>query len=211
MRERVSAGLFPVFLKLEGRVCVVIGGGGIGARKAEELVAAGARVRAVSPTFHPLWDTILAERHVRPFAPGDCQGAALVFAATGVPEVDVAIEADARAWGVWLNVVDVPDRCDFYSGAAVRRGPLTVAISTSGASPALARKVRERIEAVLPEPIGVLALALGEARPQLLMRYPDITARAQVLGAFVSDALLRLDRFACIEDARAAVHEALLS
>lgn len=207
----MNAALFPVFLKLQDRLCVVVGGGPIGAHKAKELLAAGARVRTVSPAFDAAWDELGVERHVRAFTAGDCAGAALVFAATGEPDVDAAIALDARAHGAWLNVVDVPERCDFYSGSTVRRGPLVVVIGTGGASPALARKVRERIDAVLPEALGVLATALGEARAQLLMRYPELATRAKVLDAFVTEAFTRLPELARLDDARAAVRTRLLS
>lgn len=186
--------VYPLFLKLEGAPCLVVGGGPIGARKAEELLAAGARVTLVSPVTADDWSALLSRVHheARVFAAGDARGMRIVFACTGIALVDDAVAADGRAHGALVNAADRNVSCDFYTGAVVRRGPLQVVVGTGGASPALARKLRQRLEEDLPSGVGELARVLGEARPRLLARYPAFSERAQRLDTFVSAALARI-------------------
>jgi siroheme synthase-like protein len=188
--------LYPLFLKVEGMRAVVVGGGAVGCHKAVELAAAGARVVVISPRFAAEVPAAL-ERVERPFAAGDTRGARLVIAATGDRAVDDAVAAEARENGALVNVVDRSEVCDFYSGAVVRRGPLQILIGTSGASPALARKVRQRLEQLLPPSLGVLADVLGRARPRLLAALPSFSARAEALDRFVERAW---DRFVRADD-----------
>jgi siroheme synthase-like protein len=182
--------MYPLFLKLEGRRVLVVGAGAVGAHKARELAAAGAHVVVVATHVRAELPAGV-EVHARAFAAGDAKGAAVVIAATGDVVVDDAVAADARAHGALVNVVDRPAACDFYCGAVVTRGPVTVLVGTSGASPVLARKVRDRIEQMLPEALGVLADALGAARPRLLARFPVFAERARVLDSFVDRAWFR--------------------
>lgn len=212
--------LLPMFLKVAGKRAVVVGAGPIGLHKAADLAAAGACVTVIALSFSD--DVALGgqlasiERVQRAFAPGDTKGAFVVFAATGVVDVDDAVSADARDHGALVNVVDRADASDFYSGAVVRRGPLTVVVGTSGASPALARKVRERIEQLLPPTLGVLAEVLGEARPKLLARFPNFGERARVLDTFVERAWFRFvtgptppQSFASGDDVRSQIARAV--
>ncbi|TVR03373.1 MAG: bifunctional precorrin-2 dehydrogenase/sirohydrochlorin ferrochelatase [Deltaproteobacteria bacterium] len=196
--------LHPVFLKLEGVPCTVVGGGAIALQKARELAEAGADLTVISPQlhdgFHELGETF---RWVeRRWQPGDLDGARLVISATNDPEADALIHAEAHDVRALVNVVDVIDRCDFYAGSVVRRGPILIAISTSGASPSIAIALRRRIDALLTDGHGQLAQALGDARPALLSRFPDYGARARRLGAFVRD---MLDQTASTGQAAAAV------
>ncbi len=164
-------GLFPLFVDLEGRPCVVLGGGAIALRKVEGLLAAGAVVTVVSPALAAGLAALAAEGRVahvaRAYAEGDLAGAALAFAATDDGAVNAAGAREGRARGVWVNAADDPAHCDAILPAVVRRGALTVAVSTGGASPALARAVRERIEAALPDAYGALAEAAADARRDL--------------------------------------------
>src|SRR5689334_15714727 len=129
--------LHPVFLKLEGKRVVVVGGGAVGLHKAQELATTGAALVVISKSFSAEVPAG-AQRIEREFIAGDTAGAFLVFAATGDASVDDAVAVDARAHGALVNAVDRAEISDFYSGAVVRRGPLTVVVGTSGASPALA-------------------------------------------------------------------------
>lgn len=187
--------LVPIFVKLQQRRCVVVGGGPIAAQKARSLVEAGAMVVVVSPALDPeAWAGLASQvEHVaRPFARGDCAGAALVISATADDAVDATVVDDARAAGTLVNTVDVPHRCDFYFGSVVRRGPVTVAISSSGASPSVAVALRKRVEQTLHADIGLLTEILGERRAGLLEAFPDFTARATKLNGAVEQALARL-------------------
>jgi len=191
--------LFPLFVELAGRPCVVLGGGEVAERKVEGLLAAGAAVTVVSPALTPA----LAEHarrgritHVRGgYAPGDLAGATLAFAAIDDGAINATVAAEGRARGVWVNAADDPANCDVILPALVRRGPVTVAVGTGGASPALARAVRERIELALPEAYGVLAEIAGDVRRELrgAGRRPSAEAWQQALGEGLA-ALLDGDR-----------------
>lgn len=185
--------LYPLFLKVDGRRTVVVGGGPIGAQKAGELLAAGASVTAISPVFAPAWDALGAEfpqtlnRIQRKFSSGDLVGASLAFSATNDPAADAQVWEEGKAQGVWVNVVDVPERCDFYAGSVIRRGALQILIGTAGASPSLAIAVRQRIESALPRAVSELADVLWEARPELKRAFPDFRQRAEFLNRRVGD------------------------
>jgi precorrin-2 dehydrogenase/sirohydrochlorin ferrochelatase len=136
---------YPILLNLEGRLCVVVGGGPVGMRKVRGLRAAGARVRLIDPE-PPVGEELPdLEVAARPYRNGDLQGAALVFAASGNREVNAAVAADARRAGIPVNVADAPQEGDFGLPALLRRGALTVAVSTAGRSPALAAVIRDRL------------------------------------------------------------------
>ena len=163
--------LFPLFVELEGRPCVVLGGGAVAERKVESLLAAGAVVTVVSPALSPALAPLAAAGRIahvaRSYAEGDLAGAALAFAATDDGGVNAAVALEGRARGVWVNAADDPAHCDAILPAVVRRGAVTVAVSTGGASPALARAVRQRIEAALPDAYGPLAEVAADARREL--------------------------------------------
>jgi len=135
--------LFPLFVELEGRPCVVLGGGAVAERKVEGLLAAGAVVTVVSPALSPALATLASAGRIahvaRSYTHGDLRGAALAFAATDDGGVNAAVALEGRARGVWVNAADDPAHCDAILPAVVRRGAVTVAVSTGGASPALAR------------------------------------------------------------------------
>jgi precorrin-2 dehydrogenase / sirohydrochlorin ferrochelatase len=156
---------YPVFLDLHDVPVLVVGGGRIGARKAEGLAAAGARVRLVAAEVSEHVDaSILDGLRARPFDPSDLDGVRLVVTATGDEEVDAAISAQARARGIWTNAADQPVDCEFILPAIARRGRVTVAVSTDGASPALARELRNVIDEFLTDEIGALAETLAAER-----------------------------------------------
>jgi precorrin-2 dehydrogenase / sirohydrochlorin ferrochelatase len=156
---------YPVFLDLHDVPVLVVGGGRIGARKAEGLAAAGARVRLVASAVSEHVDaSIIDDVRARAFDPSDLDGVRLVVTATGDEQVDAAISAQARARGVWTNAADQPVDCEFILPAIARRGRVTVAVSTDGASPALARELRNVIDEFLTEEIGVLAETLADER-----------------------------------------------
>lgn len=155
---------YPVFLDLRGRLCVVAGGGRIARDKVLGLVEAGARVRVIAPRVEAMPEGV--EIIQRPFDPAELAGAALAVAATDDPAVNQAVARAAGERGIPVNVVDDPEACTFLVPAVVRRGRVRVAISTGGASPLLARRLRERIEAIIGEEWGELAEILMELRRQ---------------------------------------------
>ena len=140
---------YPAYLNITGRRTVVIGGGEVAERKTVQLVASGANVTLVSPDATPELERLASEGRVRwirrAYAPGDLAGAWLAIAATDDPGLHRSIHAEAEREKTLLNVVDVTELCGFIAPSVVQRGPVTMAISTGGASPALARKLRELI------------------------------------------------------------------
>jgi siroheme synthase-like protein len=163
--------LFPLFVELDGRPCVVFGGGAVAQRKILALLAAGAVITVVSPTLSPALAELATAgliAHVpRAYADGDLADAVLAFAATDDGAVNAEVAREGRARGVWVNAADDPAHCDAILPAVVHRGTVTVAISTGGTSPALARAVRERLERALPQAYGPLAEVAAEARRDL--------------------------------------------
>ena len=171
---------YPVYLDLRERPCVVIGGGAVAARKVEGLLECGARVTVVAPILGPALKELLRagriEARLRPYADGDLAGAMLAIAATDEPSVNAQVAAEARARGVLLNAADDPERCDFILPAVVRRGDLQIAISTGGRSPALARRVREDLERLLPAEYAELLPLLADLRAELRDEGADVPA-----------------------------------
>jgi precorrin-2 dehydrogenase/sirohydrochlorin ferrochelatase len=141
---------YPIFAVLEDQPCLVVGGGAVGERKVHDLMYAGARVTVVSRTLTPDLAALADRGEIRylaaDFDEAQVEGMALVMAATDDPEVNARVSAAAQGRGIWVNVADAPEYCTFIVPAMVRRGDLTLAISTGGASPALARQLREELQ-----------------------------------------------------------------
>lgn len=163
-------GLYPVILNMRDRLAVVIGGGEVALRKVKDLLAAEARVRVVSPMMHPgimemnrEWDERL-EVVVREYRAGDLDGAALVFSATNDPGVNRIVFGEAEERGLFINAVDDPPNCTFFVPSFVKKGDLILALSTGGASPAMAARLRRELEGHIPGNIEELLAALREAR-----------------------------------------------
>lgn len=160
---------YPVFLDLRGRRCVVVGGGEVALRKVEGLLAAGAEVTVVAPQALPMPAGVtLVERA---FRPDDLDGAFFVISATGDRAVNSAVAEEAKARDILINVVDVPAESSAILPAVVRRGEFVLAISTGGASPALARRLRERLEQEFGEEYGELIAFLKSLRQTWEPRY----------------------------------------
>jgi len=177
--------LFPIFLKLAGRPCVVIGAGMIAESKIESLLAAEARVTVIAPEALPrvaAWaesGEIVWEQ--REYRRGDIAGSFLVVAGTGVPAVDRAVFAEATEADVLCNAVDDPPFCDFYFPSVVRRGELQIAISTAGESPALAQRLRKEINEQLPLELGEWLMELGRLRREVLAAEGQSEGRKMLL------------------------------
>ena len=182
--------LFPIFLKLTGRPCTVIGAGRLAESKIESLLTAAARVTVIAPQANDRITALAASGeitlHLRPYAPGDLANQFLAVAATNVPTVNRAVFAEAEASGVLINAVDDPPFCDFYFPSVVRRGDLQIAISTAGASPALAQRLRKEINALLPLDTGDWLAELGNLRREVLQAEPLNPARNELLHQLAS-------------------------
>ncbi len=171
--------LLPIFLDLAERLVVVIGGGRVGRRKAAALRRTGARVRLVCLEPAPS-DAGGLEWLTASYDPAHLEGASLVFAAAP-PEVNARVVADARARGLWVNAASGPAHGDFLLGAGIHRGGLVLAVSTGGAAPALARTIRDRLEAEFDETFAVWVDLLAELRSEAVSRIADPTRRRGVL------------------------------
>lgn len=163
----VPDALYPVSLVVAGRRCVVVGGGAVAARKVAGLVQAGADVIVVAPEIGEEIRAYPVELAERPYQRGDLSGAWLVISATDDPEVNRQVHADGEQARVWVNAADDPEACSFTLPAVLRRGPVTVAVSTGGRSPTLAGWLRDQVADQLGPEIGRLAELLSEARDEL--------------------------------------------
>jgi precorrin-2 dehydrogenase/sirohydrochlorin ferrochelatase len=149
--------LYPIFLDLSDRRCVVVGGGEVANRKARKLLQARARVVVISPEVGAELESVAVEVHRRPYREGDLEGAYLAFAATDSREVNAAVAREAEERGIPVNVADRPSEGDFALPSTLRRGGLQVAVSTGGASPTLARRIKDELEEVFgPEWAGIV-------------------------------------------------------
>src|SRR6266702_7254025 len=182
--------LFPIFLKIAARPCIVIGAGNLAESKIESLQAAHARVTVIAPEARPRIAYLAAAGEVewleREYAEGDLTGQFLVVAATNNPAVNRAVYKEATEKNVLCNAVDDPPFCDFYFPSVVRRGDLQIAISTAGASPALAQRLRKEINALLPLDTGDWLAELGNLRREVLQMETLNDARKELLHQLAS-------------------------
>lgn len=172
---------FPVSLDIEDARCLVVGGGPVALQKARALRRAGGRVTAVSPDFCPGFKRLEAGHLRRRFRPGDLRGARIVIAATDDPRVNAEVHRLCVRRGILVNVVDVPELCTFIVPSVVRRGPVTLAISTEGQSPSLAKALRKDLERLYPRSLGPFARQVGRARRRILRALPPSKARTKLL------------------------------
>jgi precorrin-2 dehydrogenase len=163
--------LFPAFLKLAGRRCLVVGAGPVAEEKISGLLAAEAEIRVVAPQATPQIRAWARAKKIRwdsrRYRSTDLAKAFLVIAATSLPALHATIYADARRRGVLCNVVDDPEHCDFYYGAVVRRGALQIAISTEGHSPSLAQRLKRKIAGEIGPEYDSWLAEIGKIRKQL--------------------------------------------
>lgn len=178
-------GLFPVFLKMKGRKCLVVGAGEVAESKIEGLLASEAEVTVVAPEAKPEIAALAQQGrlqwHRREFVPSDLTGMFLVVTATNRSEVNACVYREATRSGIICNAVDDPPNCDFYFPSIVNRGSLQIAISTAGQSPALAQQLRQEIDEQLPQDLGQWLDSLGKLRREVLGSMPAGEARKQLL------------------------------
>ncbi len=168
---------YPIYLNVRDRTCLVVGGGAVGTRKARTLLRAGARVVVVSPEVTPDLEALADEErlrlHRRPYTAEDMADVFLAFGATDNHALNEKISAEAGRRGILCNIADQPDRGQFVLPSVVARGDLLISISTSGNSPALARRIRRRLEKDYGEEYALMLDLLGTLRRQMLARGHD--------------------------------------
>ena len=169
VRDMLDTPFYIACLKLTGRKCLVVGGGDIGLEKVEGLLACGGDVTLIAPVAHPELEDLAREGSIewqrRAYAGAeDLEGVFMVIAATNDSEVNIGVYEDAERKAMLVNVVDVPPLCNFILPAIVRTGPLAIAISTAGASPALAKRMKRQVSELFCEEYARLAVILNDAR-----------------------------------------------
>jgi siroheme synthase-like protein len=177
-------------LRLTGRRCVVIGGGEVGLEKVEGLLACDGDVTLIAPEAHPELVQLALEGSIRweqrEYRSTDLQGALIAIAATNDTDLNIRVFGDAESRSMLVNVVDVPPLCNFILPAIVRTGPLAVAVSTAGASPALAKRMKREISELFGEPYANLAILLNEARGWAKATLPTYQDRKQFFESIVN-------------------------
>jgi precorrin-2 dehydrogenase / sirohydrochlorin ferrochelatase len=182
--------LFPMFLKLDGRQVLVIGAGKVGEPKIGSLLEKGARIRVVALQASPAVREWACEGRIelamRAFSSDDLAGAFLAIVATNSRTLNERVYHEAQRRGVLCNVVDVPDLCDFFYPAVVRRGDLQIAVSTAGQSPSLAQKIRQQLEKQFGPGYATWVAELGETRKLILASDLDKERKLELLHSLAS-------------------------
>jgi siroheme synthase-like protein len=217
VRDMLAVPFYIACLRLRGRRCLVVGGGEVGLEKVEGLLTCDAAVTLVAPAAHDELVRLAAEGSIvwqrRGYQRADLEGSFLVIAATDDSEINIGVHEDAEARAMLVNVVDVPPLCNFILPAIVRSGPLAIAISTAGASPALAKRMKREIAEQFGEDYARLAVMLNDVRGWAKATLPTFQERRAFFDSIVGGepdpiALLRDGDegavLALIEDAKLA-------
>jgi precorrin-2 dehydrogenase/sirohydrochlorin ferrochelatase len=181
---------YPVFLDLRGRRVVVVGGGLVAARKIDGLLKSACHIKVIAPDIRPELASLPLEFVRRDYAAGDLNGASLAFAATDDAELNALIARDAAAAGILCNAASAPETGDFIVPALFERGPIKIAISTGGASPALAKRLRFELGCQIGREYEQLALILNRIRPLVLAQPGGSAAHQRVFELLVGSELI---------------------
>jgi siroheme synthase-like protein len=209
VRDMLATPFYIACLKLRNRRCLVVGGGDIGLEKAEGLLACDGDVVVVAPEAGPRLEALAAEGSIvweqREYRPEDLEGTFMVIACTDDTDVNIRIYEDAERRAMLVNVVDVPPLCNFILPAVVRTGPLAIAISTAGASPALAKRMKAEVSELFGEEYATLAIMLNDARGWAKGTLPTYQDRKAFFESIVNGqpdpiALLRDGDVAAVRD-----------
>ena len=184
---------YPIYLDIRDKRCVVIGGGDVAERKVFSLLNAGAKVTVVSPAVTAVLKGISEagrlEIKERPFSKRDLKGAFLAYAATDNEDINYKISEEARKMGVLLNIVDKPEMCDFILPSVVERGPLSIAISTGGASPAFAKRLRLEMEERYGEEYALFLEIMAAIRRKLLTKEVESVKKRKFFNKLASSSI----------------------
>ncbi len=204
MKKKLS--YYPAFLNLSGKKCAVFGGGRVALRKVKMFLDFDAEVEVISPELCPELVQLVSSRMInavtRGYQPSDLRDVFIAIAATDDRNANVEIARESRGEGVLVNVVDIPELCDFIVPSYLRRGDLTIAISTTGKSPALARKIRSRLEIEFDEEYSTLAQLIGDVRAEIKRQGIKVDSNAWQ-KALDLDLLISLLKQGEVQEARA--------
>jgi precorrin-2 dehydrogenase / sirohydrochlorin ferrochelatase len=209
VRDMLDTPFYIACLKLKGRRCLVVGGGEVGLEKVEGLLACDGEVTLIAPEAEAALERYAAEGSIRwerrAYAgPQDLEGAFVAIAATDDTDVNIAVYEDAERRAMLVNVVDVPPLCNFILPAIVRTGPLAIAISTAGASPALAKRMKREIAAMFGEPYARLAVMLNDARGWAKGTLPTYRDRKEFFEGIVNGGGVGADPIELLREGREA-------
>lgn len=197
-RKQAPVSYYPLLLDLRNKSVVVVGGGRVAERKIKTLLACQARVRLISPHITRGLEKLARQKRFkwqpRTFRHGDLGRALMVFAATNDPALNHRIAAQLKATPTLVNVANLPGESNFLVPAVVRRGKLLIAISTSGDSPALARKIRRELEQTFGQEFSTFIKTLGRVRKALMARIPSLNRRKRILNRLIQSEVLDLLR-----------------
>ncbi len=211
----MAENILPIALKVKCKKCVVVGGGEVAAQKVRQLMECGASVIVVSPDLCPELGKLAKDGSIqwlpKRYEPFVLEGAFLTFACTDDQQVNRQIFADCNERGILCNVVDVPELCHFYMPSILRRGELVIAVSTSGNSPAFARKVRLFLESLIGDDFGLLVELLGELKDEMRSRLKTIEQRRQFVELVWESDVWRYLREGDLETARNCLRQCLIS
>ncbi len=186
---------YPLFLNIRNKKCLVIGGGSVATRKVYSLLEAGADIHVISPKITHKLNKLVKEKKIkylpRYYEKGDLENFSLVFSATGDKVVNKLIAEEARVENVLLNTIDEPELCDFIVPSSITRDDLIIAISTSGKSPLLARKIRIRLEGLFGKEYGEFIRIIGAVRAKLLTKKEDFKYNRKLLEKLIDSKLLQ--------------------
>ena len=204
---------YPIMVDLRDRPCTVVGGGAVAERKVAALLACGACVTVISPELSPSLQKWAREGRITVFSryyqEGDLTGAFLVISATDNELVNKTVAAEAGRCGILWNVVDDPRRSNFIVPAVLAQGPLVIAVSTGGASPALAKKIRQELAQKFGPEYGILLTLLGKVRAQVADSVETEAARRQLWEDLIDSDLLTLITEGRVEEAEEKIWRAV--
>jgi precorrin-2 dehydrogenase/sirohydrochlorin ferrochelatase len=202
---------YPVYMNLEGRTCLVVGGGAVAARKAASLLECGAKVRLVAPdvceTVADMERNGAIERIAGVFRPEQMDGAALAIGSTDNSEVNRLVFEEATRRNIPVNIVDQPQLCTFIVPSVVRRGDLVIAVSTSGKSPAVAKRARMALEKLFGDEWAAYLDMMGEARERLLSSVADDAERERKFNKLADSLMLEKIKAGDLAGARVVMED----
>ena len=205
--------LFPVFLNMQERNCLVVGGGQVAERKVLNLLEYKANITVVSPEVTDNLKQLITRHSIvwynREFIPDDLENMSLVFVATDTGSVNQEVAFLCREKGILINAVDDPPNCDLYIPSILKRGSLTVAISTEGKSPAYAARLRRELEHIITEDHGKLVDILGEQRDRVKETVDDIEVRRAIFQAMANSDLLELIQMGAEDKIRERIEQCM--
>jgi precorrin-2 dehydrogenase / sirohydrochlorin ferrochelatase len=194
---------YPISLNVSGHLCVVVGGGTVAQRKVKGLLAAGAKVRLISPSVTKTIAALANKGHIelisRVFSRDDLEKATLVFAATNNKDVNKEVADEAKKYGIFVNVADNPDSCDFFVPSVARKPPILIALSTSGLSPGISKKLRKELLDMISRDYQVYVRHLGVFRQYIVEHIEDKSARKRILRALYESDRNEISRMTLLE------------